>query len=76
MVEGLEEAIERILERRIDLIERVILRHPEIIYEAITKLTPWRELATKKDIEALRTEITDIKDTIVTKRVSKKSSPA
>ncbi|MEM0439510.1 MAG: hypothetical protein DJ555_02225 [Desulfurococcaceae archaeon] len=68
MVEGLEEAIERILEKRIDLIERVILRHPEIIYEAIAKLTPWRELATKKDIEALRAEITDIKDTMVTKK--------
>ncbi|HWQ18034.1 MAG TPA: hypothetical protein VNL13_09415 [Sulfolobales archaeon] len=68
MIEGLEEAIERILEKRIDLIERVILRHPEIIYEAIAKLTPWRELATKKDIEAPRAEITDIRDTIVTKK--------
>ncbi len=31
-----------------------MLRHPEIIYEALMKATPWRELATKKDLDEIK----------------------
>ncbi len=53
------------LEKRPDIIEKALLRHPEIIYEALMRATPWRELATKKDLDEIKAVMAtkdDLKD--------------
>ena len=39
-MEDLEKTLEKILEKRLDLLEAMLIRHPEMIYNAIVKITP------------------------------------
>ncbi len=76
---SLAEEIKRVLLENPNILVEVLVSRPEIIYQALAKLTPWQNLATKHDIEELRKYVDDkfeelrkevqmIKDTMVTKR--------
>ncbi|MGC8544008.1 MAG: PD-(D/E)XK nuclease family protein [Vulcanisaeta sp.] len=54
---SLAEEIKRVLMENPKILVEVLLAKPEIIYEALAKLTPWQELATRRDIEELRREM-------------------
>ncbi|MEM1610872.1 MAG: DUF3782 domain-containing protein [Sulfolobales archaeon] len=63
-MEDLEKALEKILEKRLDLLEAVLIKHPEVIYNAIVKITPWNILATKEDLKKLEERIGKVEEGI------------
>lgn len=77
---SLAEEIKRVLLENPNILVEVLVSRPEIIYQALAKLTPWQNLATKHDVggelrkyvddkfEELRKEIQMIRDTMATKR--------
>ncbi|GAB6943832.1 PD-(D/E)XK nuclease family protein [Vulcanisaeta sp. JCM 14467] len=72
---SLADEIKRVLMENPNILIEVLLAKPEIIYQALAKLTPWQNLATKQDveelrkeIEGLRREIQDIRSTMATKK--------
>ena len=52
-----------------NILVEVLVSRPEIIYQALAKLTPWQELATKKDLEEIKREMATKKDLEEMKRV-------
>uniref|UniRef100_UPI000B12835B PD-(D/E)XK nuclease family protein n=1 Tax=Vulcanisaeta distributa TaxID=164451 RepID=UPI000B12835B len=51
---SLAEEIKRVLLENPNILVEVLVSRPEIIYQALAKLTPWQNLTTKHDIEELR----------------------
>jgi len=49
----LAEEIKRVLMEHPEILVEVLTAKPEIIYEALAKLTPWQNLATKDDLRKL-----------------------
>ena len=58
---SLAEEIKRMLTENPNILVEVLLTRPEIIYQALTNLTLWQELVTKKDLEGMRKEIGDVR---------------
>ena len=54
---SLAEEIKRVLTENPNILLEVLVSRPEIIYQALAKLTPWQELATKKDLEEIKREM-------------------
>ena len=54
---SLAEEIRRVLTENPNILVEVLVSRPEIIYQALAKLTPWQELATKKDLEEIKREM-------------------
>ena len=54
---SLAEEIKRVLTENPNILVEVLVSRPEIIYQALAKLTPWQELATKKDLEEIKKEM-------------------
>ncbi|MFP3239095.1 MAG: DUF3782 domain-containing protein, partial [Caldivirga sp.] len=50
---GLAEEIKRVLMEHPEILVEVLTAKPEVIYEALAKLTPWQNLATKDDLRKL-----------------------
>jgi len=50
---SLAEEIKRVLLERPEILVEVLTAKPEIIYEALAKLMPWQNLATKDDLKKL-----------------------
>ena len=72
---SLADEIKRVLMENPNILIEVLTAKPEIIYQALAKLTPWQNLATKQDIEelrrgieGLRREVQDIRNTMATKQ--------
>ena len=59
---SLAEEIKRVLTENPNILVEVLVSRPEIIYQALAKLTPWQELATKKDLEEMKKEMATKKD--------------
>ncbi len=53
------EEIKKVLTENPWILVDVLTARPEIIYQALAKLTPWQNLATKSDLESLRNEINE-----------------
>ncbi|MBW9141504.1 MAG: PD-(D/E)XK nuclease family protein [Candidatus Aramenus sp.] len=62
------EEIKKILMENPSIIADVLIARPEIIYQALAKLTPWQNLATKSDVEALRKDVESVKANVETLR--------
>ncbi|MGC8597846.1 MAG: hypothetical protein ACP5NY_08065, partial [Thermocladium sp.] len=72
----LKETIKALLKEDPTIILDALVSNPNIIYEALAKLMPWQNLATKDDIkeiketmatkEDLQKEIKEIKETMAT----------
>ncbi|AGE74031.1 PD-(D/E)XK nuclease family protein [Sulfolobus acidocaldarius] len=54
------EEIKKVLVENPSILVDVLIARPEIIYQVLSRLTPWQNLATKTDLENLRKDI-DIK---------------
>ncbi|EWG06519.1 MAG: hypothetical protein ASUL_09089 [Candidatus Aramenus sulfurataquae] len=65
---GSAEEIKKILMENPSIIADVLIARPEIIYQALAKLTPWQNLATKSDVEALRKDVESVKANVETLR--------
>ena len=71
---SLAEEIKRVLTENPNILVEVLVSRPEIIYQALAKLTPWQELATKKDLEemkrvmATKEDLEEIKKEMATKQ--------
>ncbi|MFP3158023.1 MAG: PD-(D/E)XK nuclease family protein [Caldivirga sp.] len=50
---GLAEEIKRVLMEHPEILVEVLTAKPEVIYEALAKLMPWQNLATKDDLRKL-----------------------
>jgi hypothetical protein len=50
---SLAEEIKRVLLERPEILVEVLTAKPEIVYEALAKLMPWQNLATKDDLKKL-----------------------
>jgi hypothetical protein len=50
---SLAEEIKRVLLERPEILVEVLTAKPEIVYEALAKLMPWQNLATKEDLRKL-----------------------
>ena len=50
---SLAEEIKRVLLERPEILVEVLTAKPEIVYEALAKLMPWQNLATKEDLRRL-----------------------
>ena len=50
---SLAEEIRRVLMEHPEILVEVLTAKPEIIYEALAKLMPWQNLATKDDLRKL-----------------------
>ncbi|MFP3311496.1 MAG: PD-(D/E)XK nuclease family protein [Caldivirga sp.] len=50
---GLAEEIKRVLMEHPEILVEVLTAKPEVIYEALAKLTPWQNLTTKDDLRKL-----------------------
>ena len=59
---SLAEEIKRVLTENPNILVEVLVSRPEIIYQALAKLTPWQELATKKDLEEMKKEMATKED--------------
>ena len=59
---SLAEEIKRVLTENPNILVEVLVSRPEIIYQALAKLTPWQELATKKDLEEIKREVATKED--------------
>ena len=66
---SLAEEIKRVLTENPNILVEVLVSRPEIIYQALVKLTPWQELATKKDLEEIKREMATKKDLEEIKKV-------
>jgi len=47
---SLAEEIKRVLMERPEILVEVLTAKPEIVYEALARLMPWQNLATKEDL--------------------------
>ncbi|ADN50438.1 PD-(D/E)XK nuclease family protein [Vulcanisaeta distributa] len=56
---SLAEEIKKVLMENPGILVEVLVSKPEIIYQALAKLMPWQNLATKQDIEELRKYVDD-----------------
>jgi len=54
---SLEEEIKKVLLNNPSILVDALTAKPEIIYQALSKLTPWQNLATKQDIEELKRDL-------------------
>jgi hypothetical protein len=61
-VEEIERVVERLLDEKPEIVERAILRHPEIIYDSLAKISPFKDLATKDDIRRLEEKMATKED--------------
>lgn len=68
MESDLQKAVRDVLLNNPSIVEEVILKHPEIIYNALTKISPWKDLATKDDINSLKKELENIRSDMVIKK--------
>ena len=59
---SLEEEIKKVLLNNPSILVDVLTAKPEIIYQALSKLTPWQNLATKQDIEELKRDLATKED--------------
>ncbi|NYR15094.1 PD-(D/E)XK nuclease family protein [Pyrobaculum arsenaticum] len=59
---SLAEEVKRVLLENPEILAEALLAHPEVVYQALAKLAPWERLATKEDIEKLRSEVATKKD--------------
>ena len=68
---SLADEIKKVLMENPSILADVLTSKPEIIYQALAKLTPWQNLATKQDLEevktTLRQEIEEIRKNMATK---------
>ncbi|RFA96092.1 PD-(D/E)XK nuclease family protein [Pyrobaculum aerophilum] len=71
---SLAEEVKRVLLEHPEILVEVLTARPQIIYEALSKITPWERLATREDVEAvrreteaLRREIADVREKMATK---------
>ncbi|MGC9178152.1 MAG: DUF3782 domain-containing protein [Conexivisphaera sp.] len=61
-MEEIERVVERLLDEKPEIVERAILRHPEIIYDSLAKISPFKDLATKDDIRRLEEKMATKED--------------
>ena len=61
---SLADEIKRVLMENPNILIEVLTAKPEIIYQALAKLTPWQNLATKQDVEELRKEIEGLRSDV------------
>jgi hypothetical protein len=54
---SLAEEIRRVLLEHPEILVEVLTAKPEIVYEALAKLMPWQNLATKDDLRRLEEKI-------------------
>jgi Uncharacterized conserved protein containing a coiled-coil domain len=59
---SLEEEIKKVLLNNPSILVDVLTAKPEIIYQVLSKLTPWQNLATKQDIEELKRDLATKED--------------
>jgi len=59
---GLAEEIKRVLMEHPEILVEVLTAKPEVIYEALAKLTPWQNLATKDDLKRLEEKMATKED--------------
>ena len=59
---SLEEEIKKVLLNNPTILVDVLTAKPEIIYQVLSKLTPWQNLATKQDIEELKRDLATKED--------------
>ncbi|MEM4423756.1 PD-(D/E)XK nuclease family protein [Pyrobaculum sp.] len=59
---SLAEEVKRVLLEHPEILAEALLAHPEVVYQALAKLAPWERLATKEDIERLRSEMATKED--------------
>jgi len=50
---SLADEIRRVLMERPEILVEVLTAKPEIVYEALARLMPWQNLATKEDLRRL-----------------------
>jgi len=50
---SLADEIKRVLMERPEILVEVLTAKPEIVYEALARLMPWQNLATKDDLRKL-----------------------
>jgi len=65
---SLEEEIKKVLLNNPSILVDVLTAKPEIVYQVLSRITPWQNLATKQDIERLDRTINEIKNTMATKQ--------
>ncbi|MGC9048251.1 MAG: hypothetical protein ACP5I6_06315, partial [Caldisphaera sp.] len=58
--EEIREEIKRVLVDNPSIIAEAIVSKPEIIYQALAKLTPWQNLATKDDIREVKNSLSKL----------------
>jgi len=58
----LAEEIKRVLMEHPEILVEVLTAKPEVIYEALAKLTPWQNLATKDDLKRLEEKMATKED--------------
>ena len=59
---SLAEEIKRVLLERPEILVEVLTAKPEIVYEALAKLMPWQNLATKDDLRRLEEKMATKKE--------------
>jgi Uncharacterized conserved protein containing a coiled-coil domain len=59
---SLEEEIKKVLLNNPSILVDILTAKPEIIYQVLSKLTPWQNLATKQDIEELKRDLATKED--------------
>jgi len=59
---SLAEEIKRVLMEHPEILVEVLTAKPEVIYEALAKLTPWQNLATKDDLKRLEEKMATKED--------------
>ncbi|MEM1786989.1 MAG: PD-(D/E)XK nuclease family protein [Pyrobaculum sp.] len=59
---SLAEEIKRVLLEHPEILVEVLTAKPEIVYEALAKLTPWQNLATKDDLRRLEEKMATKED--------------
>ncbi|BDB98329.1 PD-(D/E)XK nuclease family protein [Saccharolobus caldissimus] len=67
---SLEEEIKKVLLNNPSILVDVLTMKPEIIYQALAKITPWQNLATKQDVENLRIEVQNLRKEVESVKVS------
>jgi Uncharacterized conserved protein containing a coiled-coil domain len=68
---ALAEEIKKALMENPSILIEVLISRPEIIYQALAKLTPWQILATRDDIKKIEERLENIERSMVTKDEAK-----
>jgi len=59
---SLADEIRRVLMERPEILVEVLTAKPEIVYEALARLMPWQNLATKEDLRRLEEKMATKED--------------